>query len=287
MMDRGARAIPRFLSVAGLLCTLATAAAGSEPRESAGCRFTQIERGRRLERTIEVADAERSYVLDVPETVRPGVPAALLLDFHGFNHSAAGVWNVSGFRALAEQDGFITAYPDGHEVTLHFDGADHTGRGWEISAAADNRDLGFVRTLLERLEAAYCIDRRRIFATGFSNGAFFSSLLGCAMAERFAAIAPVSGGPLSFPCEPVRGVPVLIHHGRQDRLIPPERARQSVEQWVAADRCASSGEEGDCRRHTDCREGAEVVYCEGDFAHRWPLEATGRIWDFFRRHPLP
>lgn len=268
-----------------MACAPAAPATGSGQGGSPGCRSETIEHGRRLERRIGVAGIERSYILDVPDKVRPGATAALLLDFHGFNHSGAGVWNVSGFRALAERDGFITAYPDGMPVTLHFNGQDHNGRGWEISSPADNRDVAFVRVLLDHLEDAYCIDRSRVYATGFSNGGFFSSLLGCVMADRVTAVAPVSGGPLRFPCEPVRGVPVLIHHGRRDELISTERARESVAQWTAANACTASSD-GDCKVHERCRDDAEVAYCEGDFAHRWPPEATERIWRFFGRFRL-
>ena len=74
-----------------------------EPQPSAGCAREAIEHGRRLVKTIDVAGTPREVILDVPDSVKPGTPAPLLLDFHGFGHSGAGVWNVSGFKALAER----------------------------------------------------------------------------------------------------------------------------------------------------------------------------------------
>lgn len=256
-------------------------AADVPPRPSVGCAAASIETGRELHRTVDVNGASRAYIIDVPEGIKPKTPVPLLFDFHGFGHSAAGVWKVSKFKELAARDGFITVYPDGLPVHL----LDRDGQGWEIFTAESNRDLAFTTQLLDSLERTYCIDRARVFATGFSNGAFFSNLLGCTMPERFAAVAPVSGGRITVPCDPTRGVPVLIHHGRQDELVPIEQARQERDVWLGKNRCHEHVADG-CEQHRDCRDGAEVVYCEEDFAHHWPVAATERIWEFFRKHPM-
>jgi len=241
-----------------------------------------LETGRALQRTIDIDGTKRAYILDVPDGVQPKKPVPLLLDFHGFGHSAAGVWNVSGFKALAARDGFITVYPDG--LPVHLLGRD--APGWEIFTAAGNRDLAFTARLLDQLERTYCIDRARVFSTGFSNGAYFSYLLACRMADRFAAIAPVSGGQVPGECNPRRAVPVLIHHGRQDDLVPVAQARAARDAWIQRDACRIRASNG-CERYRECRDGSEVEYCEGDFAHHWPPEATERIWEFFRAHPMP
>ena len=275
----------------GLALTAAIAvspvrAAGVAPLPSVGCQAGGFTNGDRLERSINVDGVERSYILDVPPNVKPHAPVPLLFDFHGLGHSAAGVWKVSGFRELARRDGFITVYPDGLPVTLRGGGRSFEGKGWEIASVDHNRDVEFTTRLLDRLEREYCIDRARVFSTGFSNGAFFSNLLGCAQANRFAAIAPVSGGQLTVPCAPPRGVPVIIHHGRQDETVAIEQARGARDAWVRIDQCREQAK-ASCEVHRDCRDGAVVEFCAGDFAHRWPPEATERIWEFFRNHPMP
>jgi polyhydroxybutyrate depolymerase len=266
-------------------------------RPSAGCRANSVQQGRELDRTIEVGSVQRNYILDVPENVRPHVPVPLLFDFHGFGHSAAGLWRVSGFRQLAARDGFVTVYPDG--LPVHLLGRD--APGWEIFTTAGNRDLALTAALLDRLEAEYCVDEARVFATGFSNGAFFTHLLGCTMADRFAAIAPVSGALITTPCVPTRGVPVVIHHGRHDPLIAVQQGRNARDAWIEKDQCHQPSEtagEGTrtprqehtadgCEWYRHCRDGAAVEYCENDGEHRWPVEATERIWNFFRDHPMP
>ena len=259
-------------------------------RPSAGCSLQQVEHGRRLAGSIDVGGVKRTYVLDVPDSVRATTPAALLLDFHGFGHSGAGVWNVSGFRQLATDAGFITVYPEGLPVRLHLRDQEREAPGWEMFSVDGNRDLAFVRALLDDLERRYCIDRARVFATGFSNGAFFSALLGCTMSDRIAAVAPVSGGALRVDCAPARGVPIFIQHGRQDDLVPIDSARAARDAWLRINQCAVEQKAADgpsCERWSACRAGAVVEYCEGDYTHTWPPGATERVWKFLQNHPLP
>jgi polyhydroxybutyrate depolymerase len=275
----GAIALTPVLVLAGL--HRAGAAADAPARPSAGCAMTTVERSRQLQRSIEVGGVRRAYILDVPDRVQPRTPVPLLFDFHGFGHNAAGVWQASGFKDLAARDGFITVYPDGLPVEL----MGHTAPGWEIFSVRDNRDLAFTAALLDQLEKTYCIDRAREFATGFSNGAFFSSVLACAMSDRFAAVAPVSGGSITVPCDPPRAVPILIHHGRKDARIEVQQARAARDAWVAKNACREHLSD-ECEWYRQCRDGADVGYCEDDGEHYWPAKATQRIWDFFRTHPM-
>ena len=272
-----------------LVVPLLAATAHAAPVPSAGCANAAIEHGRRLERRLDVAGVARQVILDVPDSVHAEAPVPLLLDFHGFGHSAAGVWQVSGFKPLAEQQGFITAYPEGLPVTLTLRGEARSGPGWKMDAIDGNRDIAFTTALLDDLERRYCIDRSRIYSTGFSNGAFFSQLLGCALSERIAAVAPVSGGLPRIDCRPSRPVPILIQHGSEDDLIPVSWAHAARDAWLAADGCRADQKRAagpSCERWS-CRAGAVVEYCEEAYAHHWPPQATERVWEFVSKFRLP
>jgi polyhydroxybutyrate depolymerase len=256
---------------------------------SAGCARESIVHGPRLERTIDVGGTARRVILDVPESVQAGTPAPLLLDFHGFGHSGAGVWQVSGFKALGKEKGFITAYPEGLPVQLTLRGERMEAPGWQMDGLDGNRDVAFTAALLDVLERDYCIDRRRIYSTGFSNGAYFSQVLACALADRIAAVAPVSGGHLRFDCTPGRPVPILIQHGSEDDLIPPDAARQARDAWRQINGCQGDARADGpaCQRWTDCKAAAVVEYCEEPYPHRWPPQATERVWTFLSTKTLP
>src|SRR5262249_40799934 len=84
--------------------------------------------------------------------------------------------------------------------------------------AAD--DVSFLEQLVTTLESRYCIDARRVYATGFSGGARMSSPLACDASSPFAAVAPVSGLRAPSPCPAARAVPIVSFHGTGDAIDP-------------------------------------------------------------------
>jgi polyhydroxybutyrate depolymerase len=80
-----------------------------------------------------------------------------------------------------------------------------------------------VRALIDELAAKYPVDTRRVYATGISNGGFFSNRLACDLAGRIAAIASVAATmpeKLVPRCKPARPVSVMYLNGDQDPLVP-------------------------------------------------------------------
>src|SRR5439155_22667710 len=109
------------------------------------------------------------------------------------------------------------------------------------------------------------------------------NLLGCELADRVAAVAPVAGAIPLERCAPTRPVAVLLVHGRADRVVDPGLARAARDWWTRANGCGPPLDRDGCEQFTGC--AADVVYCEGPQAHRWPEDATTRIWSFFLAHP--
>jgi polyhydroxybutyrate depolymerase len=161
-------------------------------------------------------------------------------------------------------------------------------------------DLGFVRALLARLESDYAVDRQRVYATGFSNGAFVTQRLACVMTADFAAVASVSGQmskALSQVCKPTRPISVLLVHGTSDPIVPYDGGRvqgargnpllsvaATAAFWQHADACpgdgtsvklpdASPADGTHVRReeHAGCAAGTEVtLYSIKHGGHTWP-----------------
>ncbi len=175
-------------------------------------------------------------------------------------------------------------------------------------------DLAFIARLLDRLEATLCIDLDRVYATGMSNGGMFVHRLGCAMPERFAAIAPV-GGTLArgFACAPESTPLAMMNiYGRRDDYVSQRgdtssdgyyysSAEAVLDKWAspASQGCAAASTPYEtphagtlgltCIQHGGCASGAEVVHCTWDGAHDWPQDGTVKvgnevIWEFFARH---
>jgi hypothetical protein len=81
-------------------------------------------------------------------------------------------------------------------------------------------DVGFIDALLDNLEGDLCIDRRRVHATGMSNGAELAHRLACDLSWRIASITPVAGTDNTTSCAPTRPVPVMHIHGSADQNVP-------------------------------------------------------------------
>jgi polyhydroxybutyrate depolymerase len=159
--------------------------------------------------TIQVNGTQRSYLLDVPAMATAGRPAPLVIDMHGLAEGAEFHRRASAFATLGDSKGFITVTPQGQGsgATTFFD------------ARPGSTDIAFVRAILDDVEAKQCIDPTRVYAAGYSNGAFLSSTLACVMADRFAAVAPVAGVRDIPGCRPSRRVPVIAFHGTADQFV--------------------------------------------------------------------
>ena len=262
----------------GLALLLVAAACGRATSESsrggagpsAGCRSGNLPALNGERRELD----GRAYLIDAP-AAPADEPLPLVLAFHGFRGSPDDLRGGTGLSQLAQQERFVAVYPAGHEgVEL----LGTTGRGWDLRPD-QTRDRDFVVALLDRLETERCIDQRRVFATGMSNGGFFSSLLGCQLPDRLAAVAPVAGALKLDGCPSTRPVPILLMYGSRDPVVPPEMVSGAVTWWADHNGCRSSASSDGCTRWSGC--AAEVIACEGTQGHMWPFDATDRIWRFF------
>jgi polyhydroxybutyrate depolymerase len=193
------------------------------------------------------------------------------------------------------------------------------------SYAMDNDvdDVAFIRILIEKLTADYAVDEKRIYATGFSNGAMLSFRLGAALTEKLAAIAPVSGAMFESSEDPKGRLPVLIIHGTADTAVPFDGGysqRRQIKRaqrepyksvsyaatlWAKNNGCRAKPLERQAGRviidaYGGCVAGNDVeIYKIVDGAHAWPggrrgrdeadapstdISATDIIWDFFKAH---
>jgi polyhydroxybutyrate depolymerase len=261
----------------GAVATTSTAPAGDV---ATGCRAGEIAGLRGVRREVTVGDEVRSYLLDMPRGPA-GEPRPVLLVFHGFRAPPGRLRRWTGMGRIAQREGMIVVFPEGHDgVEL----LGTKGRGWDMEVG-ERRDVAFVVALLDALEREWCIDRRRVYAAGMSNGGFFANLLGCVLPDRFAAVASVAGAKPLPACPDPKPIPTLLIHGANDRVVDPVLAR-SARTWRAGiNGCTGSRTEQHCTIAEGCR--ADVVYCEASQGHWWPRPATRRILAFIRAHALP
>ena len=242
-------------SIVGALVAVVVVFFGSiahaDPTGSRGCGMDAPETpGVTATRTLDVGGITRSYNVHLPIGYDDAVPAALVLNFHGYAGTSAGHEAATGMSLHADEHGYIVVYPQasyfaaGQKPGYLFgqvaswndlscsgspgpDGPTCSDSAFEYpveqSCAADPDkdacnwchcsvdDIAFVSAMLDDLESNLCVDTKSVFATGFSNGAMLTHRLGCAIPSRFAAIAPVSGTlMIGYNCAPPSGLKLSL-----------------------------------------------------------------------------
>jgi polyhydroxybutyrate depolymerase len=239
----------------------------------------------------------RTYQLHVPAGLDH--PAGLVINLHGAGQTGGEQAAVTNYNAVADQNGFVVAYPDG----IDFSWAD--GRGASVPDRQGVDDVGFLSALIDQLSRDYGIARGRVFVTGMSAGAFMATRLACERADLISAIAPVAGTlGAAFPCAPSRPVSVLQVHGTADAVVPftggtmlgrggysdVVAAPAMAQRWRDVDRCPApvdNGPAGAEHRFTasGCAGGTEVVFIQIDGGgHTWPADASQQSGQFFATH---
>jgi len=118
----------------------------------------------------------RSYVLHLPPAAANAAPLPLVIAFHGGGGNAAGFQKYAGLDAVADRESFAVVYPNGtgHPLLPGRLLTWNAGRccGWALDNKVD--DVGFTLRVIDSVAQLAHIDRRRIYATGHSNGAMMS-----------------------------------------------------------------------------------------------------------------
>jgi polyhydroxybutyrate depolymerase len=258
--------------------------------------------------TITHDGIERSYLLYVPPNYDGALGNPLIVNFHGRGSDNLQQRFFSNMNDLAARENVLVAYPQG--LVNASDGS----RTWNAGTCcaepgSDRDDVGFARAVVADIATRACVDPRRVYATGMSNGGFMSHLLACEASDLFAAVSSVTGS-LGIPeasCTPARPMPVFQLHGTADVLVGYNGVVAAMDAWSRIDGCEGDAVEvtrqGDatCVAWQTCAAGTEVRFCtfEG-MNHCWPgqafcpyqppsldLSANDEMWAFFSRFTLP
>ena len=200
---------------------------------------------------------------------------------------------VTGFESLAQQDGFVVAYP-----------ASTTNPPWNSPG-----DLGYLRSFIDQVIRTDGVDASRVYLTGFSAGGRAAYQYGCALSDKLAAIAIVSSVMRGYACPMHHPVSELAILGSTEHValygnssgIPTAAA--TAARWRRLDSCpasitprlSSAGAGGLVSQQMwgPCADGSRVALwvLSGGY-HTWPgtssarypdsrFDASVAIWQFF------
>jgi len=154
-------------------------------------------------------------IITVPTSYDPSVPTPLLVSLHGDEgrpKASHGVW-----KRAAQDNGYILLSPECPRDLGCKKGRWGTG-DWHPDGAAGS--VAWLSAQIDAVEAAYNIDRSRVYLVGGSRGAVYVGFHADALAPRFAGVAMYAGGYSSntSTCAAC-AMPVYILVGDRDFLL--------------------------------------------------------------------
>lgn len=265
-------------------------------------------------RELAIDGVRRTYLVYLPATADPKAPLPLVLVFHGYTMSGRKMFDVTGYAALADAEGFAVAFPDGQG------GPDSTAAPWNVGTpvcpsyagpppVAPGDDFAFIDAMTADVAADQCVDAQHVFVTGFSMGGYFSHHAGC-MRPDVRAIGPHSGGTHDLAGCASEKKPVIMFHGSSDPVIPagcddPSAAQvpgaeAAAQAWVEHNGCGLAATtttvtNGTCKLYLGCPDGGQVELCTFTaMGHCWAggpgiygcatyADATRLEWQFWKR----
>jgi len=252
---------------------------------------------------IRIGGLNRRYLVHAPSGYDGKTPLPLVVMLHGGGGTARFAAYETGWREKADKSGFLVVFPEAlardpsrpsnfrKNPQLWNDGSD---RFYPGQKAPD--DVAFLDALLDDVQARFAVDSRRIYVTGFSNGASMSFRYAAEAFRRVAAVAPVAGACWLESVQLERPVPMCYITGTADplnlieggvprlangaidsiRAKPKPAVRVSIQRWTRALGCPAepkkvTSENGIFTEVYGPGEGgAEVVYTR--------VEGLGHTW---------
>jgi poly(3-hydroxybutyrate) depolymerase len=257
----------------GLAIVLASSAAS----RSAGCDKTKTLSNGTI--TIQSGGKSRKYILNVPSSYDKTQAYRLVVAYAESGSSAQSVANRNYFRMAGyDTKNTIFVAPD----------AENGAGSWSKT------DVDFTDAILAQVEGDLCIDKTRIFATGFSFGGAMSIAIACTRADVFRGVAFFSGADLTGSCPTTLTKPIAYYasqaSGDASGTPIPTSGRIKQAQFAAINGCTAepnsttfpaTGKAHTCTVYKDCKAGYPTVYCVFDGPHGWEPVDPGQTtsWD--------
>jgi polyhydroxybutyrate depolymerase len=182
----------------------------------------------RTDVTMIVDSVQREFIVVAPSHAPPAGGYPIVMMLHGTTGDGQKFYNISRWKEKGEEENFVTVFPSSLSYCFYRNGQSgptHNVTKWKNGNAVFlscpgvwmKDDVKFLRTMIDTIATTLPIDKRRIYASGFSNGGGMVSKLAVDMNDVFAAIAPAAGALHASDLGPTeRGMPMWFILGTKD-----------------------------------------------------------------------
>ena len=235
-------------------------------------------------------------------TLNESSTVPLVVDIHGGEDDMYQQRWTSDFANISMEQGFIVAYPQGHN--------DLWNMGWNSITCSvglvcpEEDDVGFIVQMVNTIMQNHSIDNSRIYLTGWSNGCGMAQRLAVEASDIFAAAGCMSMYRFVEAPSNYLPIPFIEVHGLLDEIVqyattahsapffgPEKGAIQNLESWAELNGCQGttpevleSQDDYDIRGYTNCENETQVMLVTMFFAahnpyeHDDPVHDPGRGW---------
>ena len=175
---------------------------------------------------ISVNGTTRSYNIIVPKNLGENRP--LLIFCHGYNQDANWMQNNEfkndqvSMENVCDTAKFICVFPNGID------------KAWDTGG---DRDINFIKAIIEKMVTQYKIDRNRIYMGGFSMGGMLTYNAINKMSDQIAAFVSCSGPAVVTPKSGLRPIPLLHIQGTADNWGGVQPA---LNPWIKHNGCSTT-----------------------------------------------
>lgn len=228
-----------------------------------------------VERSVDVGGTARPYFVHLPVGYDPARPYPVVYQLHGCSSSATRETN----NVPVERE----SGPD----AIHVRGR-AAADCWDTNATGP--DVAYFDAMLAAVEATYCADPERRFATGYSSGSFMTHRLACIRGALLRGVATIAGGQGGSGC--TGNVAALLIHDRDDGTVNITASEGARDAHATRNGCDTSAaraatDPAPCEAYAGCDPGLPVVWCETsgmDHARQDALAAPA-FWGFLSALP--
>ena len=156
----------------------------------------------------------------------------------------------------------------------------------------NDQDIAFAKAMVSWFENNLCVDKARLFSTGFSYGGMMSHTISCEMPDVFRALGIMSGIDIFNRSSCVNhGIAAWITHGDMDTTLPFSSGETARDRIVTANHCGSTThpvdpaiDSGACVQYDGCDTDYPVVWCPvAGEGHAIPNFGANAIASFFKQ----
>lgn len=238
----------------------------------------------------------RSFIMHVPSAYKGDQPVPMVIDFHGIGGNGQGQMSGTQLRSQTDPEGVISLYPNGESAA------------WNVGPCCSTADdVQFTRDMIKKVSETACIDKKRVYATGFSMGGGMTNHLACNLADELAAVAPAAmdlNTVNSASCNPARPIPIIMYRSTNDGVCIYQGgdsgrgdglnflgADRNFSFWAQKNGCTgnpTTTQEGDVTvyEYSNCADGVKVIFRKSaSGGHTYAEGVSG--WKFLKQWKLP